>query len=188
MTNTDQSCEERNSETFYDSRKEDQLRKVVFNHEINQWDSVFEVEENEFLKLNIIKNNHNDMDTWCVDFETKPVFSHIKTNMINNIVLRKSWEKQGILPPNVACKNEAKKLSFLLFDKYELIPNIVDASIDGGIYIRYWNSINNHSLFVEIYNDLEIAAVVNDENKKKILASENIENDNFDNIIKYFYK
>lgn len=117
----------------------------------------------------------------------EPVFSHIKNKMIDQIHFRKRWEEEGIKPPNIACKYKIKDICRHLFEKYELIPQRVNASIEGGIFVLYLNPENKRTLSIEIYNDLDVAALVNDEENNKIINSQDITGMFFESIMKHFY-
>ena len=117
-----------------------------------------------------------------------PVHNHIKENMIDQITLRKRWEIEGIKPPNIFCKNKTKEICLSLYDKYKIIPQKIDASIEEGIYVLYLNTRNNRTIEIEIYNDLDVAAIVTDNNINKIIASQDIKQNYFDYIIRHFYE
>ena len=119
---------------------------------------------------------------------TNHVHNHIKENMIDQITLRKRWEIEGIKPPNIYCKNITKKICLSLFDKHNIIPHKIDASIEEGIYVLYLNTRKNRTIEIEIYNDLDVAAIVTDNNINKIIASQDIKQNNFDYIIRHFYE
>ncbi len=129
--------------------------------------------------------NTDPMGVICT-IQKDPVRFHIRDKMIDQIRFRKDWEKKKINPPNILSKHLTIEICFHLFDKYELIPQRINASIEGGILITYLNTQNQYTLSVEIYNDLQVAALVNDNNAKKIVKSQDITDLTFDGIMRYF--
>lgn len=144
--------------------------------------------KNPFSIKNVIKFTLSENICWStvtpVFSPTTPVHNHIKEIMIDQISLRKRWEIEGIKPPNIFCKNKTKDICIYLFDKYEIIPKKVDASKEEGIFVLYLNPKNDRTLEIEIYNDLDVAAIVTDNNR--IVASKDIEQLSFDSIIRFF--
>lgn len=118
-------------------------------------------------------------------FEIEDTKSHI-FNMLQNIFFPKKWAKQGISEPNMDCKKAAQEVCLQLYKKYGIIPFRLSSTIEEGIWIYYFDPKKNRSLEVEIYNDLDIAALINDEKKKQIIFSQDIINNNFGKAIKYF--
>jgi hypothetical protein len=106
---------------------------------------------------------------------------------IEKITLPKKWEFDNISYPTLKCKINTKEISHFLYNTYKIIPSRIAASIEEGILIYYLNERNNRSLSIEIYNDLEIAAIVNDERNNKIIYNELIEHNNFEIIMNYFF-
>ncbi len=134
-----------------------------------------------------LSTNNNWSTAIPVSFTaTNHVHTHIKEIMVDQIILRKRWEVEGIKPPNIFCKNKTKEICISLYDKYDIIPRKVDASIEEGIYVLYLNPRNNKTLEIEIYNDLDVAAIVTDNNINKIISSQDIEQNSFDYIIRHF--
>ena len=58
------------------------------------------------------------------------------------------------------------------------MPVRVSASVESGIALFYEHATNGRTLFVETYNDLETAALINESNR--IVYSENINALDFD--------
>jgi len=88
-----------------------------------------------------------------------PVYSHIKNNMINQIIFSERWKEEEIELPNISCINKANTICIYLYKHYAIIPQRVNASIEGGIFILYLNSQNQRTLSIEVYNDLDVAAL-----------------------------
>lgn len=133
----------------------------------------FKYSNNDPLEINYKKPNPK-----YVDIDKK----------IAEINLPKKWELENISFPTLKCKIKAKKISHFLYKKYKIFPSRIAASIEEGILIYYLTKKNNRSLSVEIYNDLEIAAIVNDEKNNKIIYNELIEKNNFETIMNHFYE
>jgi hypothetical protein len=107
------------------------------------------------------------------------VYAHIDDLIFKNIRMPEDWAQEGVNPPNIEAKNIAKKTCISLYDDYGLIPIRISPTKEEGIFIYYKHFNNNRELFVEVYNNLEVAALVNDEENKKIIYSEDIKGCNF---------
>lgn len=101
--------------------------------------------------------------------------------VINNIKTPDHWLHDGIAAPTDSCKKLALEVCNHIFKNYNLLPTIIVSTVEEGIYLQF--SKNSKSLTIEVYNDLEIAALVNDESTKKILSSEDIKNLDFSRMI-----
>jgi hypothetical protein len=116
------------------------------------------------------------------------IHNHILNNMINQVRLKNEWIEEGVSEPNVSCKNKTYNICIFLFNHYGIIPQRITASIEEGVFIQYLNVQNKKTLSIEIYNDLDVAALVNDIVKKHIILAANIRNMSFESVIKAFYE
>lgn len=133
-----------------------------------------------------VSENENLSFTEKVIFKRdNPIYEDIK-NKIYHLSFPNRWEKEGIAKPNIHSKEETVKLCRYLFDEYDLIPFRIIATKEGGLAVLYEDFGNNRSLIVEIYNDLDIAALVNDNKNKSIILSVDIRCLNFSEIIKAY--
>ncbi len=115
-----------------------------------------------------------------------PSFKHF-ANKIDALKMPQSWGRGNALPPNVSAKEKAKRVFDILFKKYEILPDQILPSIEGGVALFYKSSFNRAIIMnIEIYNDLDVDALVNDDKNKKMIKCEDIQNLNFENIIKIF--
>jgi hypothetical protein len=112
-----------------------------------------------------------------------PVYNHIINLIFKGIQVPEHWVQEGVNPPNMEAKTIAQNVCFNLYDDYSLIPIRFAPTKAEGIFVYYKNFINNRALLVEVYNNLEMAALVNDETNKKILYSEDIKSSNFISVI-----
>lgn len=120
----------------------------------------------------------SNVDTWVVQTVfTPPTESHFR-NRILQAKLPAKWILGGVQPPTAECRSLAYKSWKLLYTKFGILPMRVSASVEGGITLYYEHASNGKTLIAEIYNDLEVAALVND--SKKIVYSENIKCLDFD--------
>ena len=62
--------------------------------------------------------------------------------------------------PNKVSKDNAKKITDILFKKYGMTPDIIAASIEKGIYFRYNLGKKDHDLIFETYNDSDIGCII----------------------------
>jgi len=103
---------------------------------------------------------------------------------MSTITIPERWKTDGVLPPTIECKMKAAKVILLFYKIYKLIPVRTSASIEEGIFITYKNYLTGKDLSIEIYNDLDNAAIIT--HNKSILKSSNIIDENFDEIIHIF--
>jgi hypothetical protein len=98
------------------------------------------------------------------------------------------WLVEGVAKPNEAAKSRAFKVCKSLLETYELIPDRIVPSIEGGVYISYSEKRDSveKTLVVEVYNTSEVAALVNLDSEKRILYSEDIRNMRFEKVMKVF--
>ena len=112
----------------------------------------------------------------------KPVTWNINQR-IGSLSISSRWKEENIDPPNINAKELAQNVAVQLFNNYELIPMKILPSVEGGITLFYKSIVNSAIvLIVEIYNDLEIATLVNDDREKKIITSTMIHNHDFQKI------
>jgi hypothetical protein len=98
---------------------------------------------------------------------------------INNVKHPDHWLHEGIATPTEDCKKLTLEVCNHIFKTYNLLPTIIASTVEEGIYLRF--DKNTKSLIIEVYNDLEIAALVND--AKKISGFEDIKNLDFSRMI-----
>ena len=103
---------------------------------------------------------------------------------ITNLVPPDHWVVEGVEPPNSTAKRNACQICHVMYNKIEMIPFLVACTKEGGVYLRY--TVGTKSIVIEAYNDGEIAALVNDDEKKKILYSDEIKDFNFDTCVSIF--
>jgi len=102
---------------------------------------------------------------------------------IDNLVLRERWIDEGVEPPSDACKTKAKNICALLYECYDILPEEIDATKEGGVYISYRDI--KRTLDIEVYNDLDIAVILADD--REIIAAKDGIVDN-DPIVEAFVK
>lgn len=104
---------------------------------------------------------------------------------VDSVTLPKRLLSENIAPPTIECKNKAQSIVSNLHKNFSLHPIRISASIEEGIFIKYTNYINQRELSIEVYNDLNVAAIItkNDE----IITSRDIYNESFSEIYKIFY-
>lgn len=120
-------------------------------------------------------------------FEEDVFYKHIENTIFKEIHLPLKWLEKGITEPNIASKQKTRDICFFLYEKHQIIPSKIVPSKEEGVTIIYKNYDHNRSLFIEVYNNLEVAALVNDDLKKEIIAGDDIKEMGFNNIIKKLY-
>lgn len=116
-------------------------------------------------------------------------FSEELTSWVDSVLLPEKWIFEGIHPPTIECKNLAKSVVLKLYNDFSIYPVRISATVEEGIFIKYTNHINKRELSIEVYNDLDIAAIITKE--KEIIASMDIldiSDENFSEIFRIFYE
>lgn len=108
------------------------------------------------------------------------ILGHIDS-MLSLMRFPEKWRLENISEPTSHCKDLAKETAEKLFYKAKLIPFRIAPSVEEGVMLTYYNQKNNKTLMVEVYNDLEIAGIVNQ--NKTILLSQDITNGNFEKLL-----
>lgn len=99
----------------------------------------------------------------------------------------KEWELENIAKPSISCRQRTADIAINLLKKFELHPDRVRANIEEGITLYYKNYENDKELILEVYNTLEMVALVNKD--KKIIRCIDFEKEddaNFNETIQLF--
>ena len=108
----------------------------------------------------------------------------ILKHKIFNVIFPPKWRNTDIMPPTVKCKEQTLDLVISLYRYYRLFPDRVSATIEGGMFINYRNSRSGKELSIEIYNDLDVAAIITKQNE--IIRSYDLDDENFAEVIANF--
>ncbi|MBF0338205.1 MAG: hypothetical protein HQL05_10270 [Nitrospirae bacterium] len=104
---------------------------------------------------------------------------------IRSIPFPDRWRLEGISPPTDDCKETTISTIKYIYDCFKIIPSRIAATIEEGLFFKYINKANGNELSIEIYNDLEKAAILT--NNEDIKSAIDIrDNKEFDDIIKEF--
>lgn len=103
---------------------------------------------------------------------------------ISSASLSQKWINEGLYQPTVECKELAKNIVSGLYTKYKLYPIRICGTVEEGVFVKYVNHQNKKELSIEIYNDLDIAALLT--KGKEIIASKDIVDESFSEIYRIF--
>ena len=103
---------------------------------------------------------------------------------VDSVNIPKKWVEEGIHLPTLECRKLAKSVVLQLLKEHQLYPSRISTTIEEGVFINYINHINKRNLSIEIYNDLDIAAIITRD--KEIIISADISNEDFAKIIQIF--
>jgi hypothetical protein len=103
---------------------------------------------------------------------------------LNKINIPEDWIEEGIIAPNQKAVEKYKQICKYLFTRYKINTSSVLPSKEGGICLFY--NTPEVTLIIEVYNDLEVALIINENISKTIIYSETIVNNNFDKAIEVF--
>ncbi|MBC8548389.1 MAG: hypothetical protein ISR96_08760 [Nitrospira sp.] len=111
-------------------------------------------------------NNGKVYETFIIDRKKEQL-----RYWVQSVSIPKTWIDSEIQPPTISCKNLAHDIIRKLYESYDMYPMRIDATIEEGVYIKYLNFINKKELSLEVYNDLDIAAIITKD--KEILTTFN---------------
>ena len=103
---------------------------------------------------------------------------------VDSVNIPQKWVEEGIHPPTLECRKLAKSVVLQLLKEHQLYPSRISATIEEGVFVNYVNHINKRNLSIEIYNDLDIAAIITRD--KEIIISADISNEDFAKISQIF--
>jgi hypothetical protein len=109
----------------------------------------------------------------------------IDLRILNSIRLPTHWVEEGVPEPNMACKLKASEICKQIFEVYEKMPDRIAPTKEGGVFIAFDSPSGNKTLFIEVYNDLEAGYLINDNENKNIIASDDITDFKFDDIFQF---
>ena len=136
--------------------------------------------------LNLLISNNKTDDTVHYKRENV-VYKSLHDQIFKEIHFPNEWQNEGISAPNLASKRKTEGVCNDLYEKYNVIPFRVVPNKEEGITIIYKDYENNRSLFVEVYNNLEIAGLVNDDLNKTIIVSMDIKEElSYENLMKHY--
>jgi len=92
-----------------------------------------------------------------------------------SLVLPPRWAKEGVPSPTTRSKRDGSKLVSTLYKQFSLIPTRVSATVEGGVFMSYDDHRTGNTLSIEVYNDLDRAAIVT--NGKTPITAADIESD-----------
>lgn len=132
-----------------------------------------------------ISNDDNDV---TVDYKPENVvYQSLHDQIFKEIYFPNEWKNEGIFAPNLASKQKTEGVCNDLYEKYNIFPFRVVPNKEEGITIIYRNHDNNRSLIIEVYNNLEIAGLVNDDLNKEIIVSMDIKEElTYQNLMKHY--
>ncbi len=104
---------------------------------------------------------------------------------VYSVARPEKWDAEEISPPTVECKNKTESTVLNFYKNFQLYPTRISASIEEGIFIKYINHENQKELSIEIYNDLDIAAIITRHNE--ILFKKDISDESFSEVHRVFH-
>lgn len=158
------------------SVKEREFDQLNENLTTGYYPYIFKIIPGGSINVNEVKNNLS------IKYKS-PFYKHIVDLIFKGLSFPNDWIEEGISPPNIDAKTITKKICLNLHDSYGLIPIKIAPSKEEGVFVYYKHFNNDRTLLVEVYNNLEVAALVNDEANKNIVYSEDIKTLNFINVI-----
>jgi hypothetical protein len=147
------------------------------------------------IELFSIDNNFDQNDRTSLSNESKSTAPFIVHEKVARMIFEQlhfplNWEEEKISRPNMVSKNTALEVCKSLFDTYSLMPDKISPTKEEGVYMRfdYSSGKTKNSLIIEVYNTLEIAAIVTNNDTKEVKFTYDIERLQFKNAIQYLKK
>ena len=107
--------------------------------------------------------------------------------MLDDIVFPEGWIDDGVSLPSEDCKKKTQDTAVNFVTKFNLLPLSMHASIEEGILLVFRRQEQLKSLKIEIYNDGDIAGIIND-NKRVVVAIDVLENRDYETLVDEFKK
>lgn len=168
--------------SFY-YKKQDHIEAKLISS--NEPDSIL---GDESLSSTALTTNTNAPSLVKATFSVEDLSSieSIAKDIFEKINFPIAWEQEGVEKPNLASKSRAFDICKAIFFEYNFLPNKVAPTKEVGIYLSYENKSQSKSLIIEIYNNLEVAAIVTNNSKRTIEYSEDVYGLQLDNVVKVF--
>jgi hypothetical protein len=129
-------------------------------------------------------NGESEIESRHISTTTDSLLEKIEGKIFNRLTFPQHWADEGIAQPNMASKVKAFEICRHLFQKHSLIPDRYAATKEEGIFLAFDTKNGEKTLIIEVYNDLEAGLLINDNDKRKILLSEEIKALEFSKAVK----
>ncbi len=116
------------------------------------------------------------------------LISKFEQQIFRRLHFPKHWTKEGIAKPNVVSKESALAVCTKLYAEYDLVPDRIAPTKEEGVYLCYElaGELCDRSLIIEIYNSLDVTAIVNDNHAKEVIYCEDIRDMDFGKAIRVY--
>ena len=147
-----------------------------------------DLEEDEILngKLKFVKNTEYESVGYTYREDT--ILHYLENRIFREIHMPRKWKDEGIAEPNITVNSKGKEIWSYFYNDIGILPFRIVPNKEDGITIIYKNYTNTRLLIIEVYNNLEMVGLVNDDKQKKILASQNINEFDFSELIRTYYE
>jgi hypothetical protein len=106
---------------------------------------------------------------------------------IDSLRISNKWKAESIAPPNVSCKKLAKSVTKNIYENFNNeYPIRIAPTIEEGVFLYYKNFDNKMEMNVEVYNDLDIVAILFKDDQ--VIKSYDIFNEDFTEVFRSFQK
>ena len=108
------------------------------------------------------------------------------STMPGKIAVPVAWQSEGIAEPNSTARDLTNEFVTRIFLKHDVLPAEVSASVEEGIALIFRRKKGKRELFVEVFNNGEIGAVVLHGRKVIVHKALNgIQDNSFDDLLSY---
>lgn len=165
---------------------------VLLNQEISVPSPDTESNSKKHILINYITSQGEDTQLSQENRYIAPwlIFQQTEAMIFEQLYFPIEWHKEKVNRPNLASKNMAMEVCKSLYDNYSLVPFRISPTKEEGLYIRFDCSSASirRSMIIEVYNTLEIAAIITNNDKKEVNFSYDIERLQFRNAVQHFKK
>ena len=99
-----------------------------------------------------------------------------------------NWRYENIAGPSILCRDKTETVIYALKKNYNLKPINIEAILGDSLIVSYFNENNFNTLRIEIYNNLEISALIINEKECETIHVEAVYDLNFENVMKKFFE
>lgn len=97
-------------------------------------------------------------------YDHRAEIAAVKSSIFEDLIFPDRWLSEGIASPNLASKKKSFEICQFIFFQRKIFPSKIASTKEEGIYLSY--IADNKSLIIEVYNNLEVAAIVTNNEKK----------------------
>lgn len=160
--------------------------EILLISTLNDLDNMLELSYTKYEDA--VYDSKREEVTYVIEEDLNDLFIQDINEKITSLKFPEKWKCEKVIPPSVECKNLAKKIISHLFYEYNIIPEWFAPSKEEGVFVLYKNRSTLKMLSIEIYNDLDVVALIKNYYKKEIIISTEIKELDFSGLYNEYTK